>query len=62
MAAGELDVYQRVDGKWAWRLKAANGQVVAVDGSQGYEHHSDALAMAIRVSHGDLMRDDLPPD
>ena len=28
--------YQRKDGKWAFRIKSRNGQVVATDGSQGY--------------------------
>lgn len=31
-----VEVYQRGDGLWGWRLRASNGQVVATDGGQGY--------------------------
>lgn len=40
--AGSREVYKRHDGKWAWRIKARNGQVVATDGGQGYETKTDA--------------------
>jgi len=39
-AKGEL--YQRKDGKWAFRVKAANGQIVATDGGQGYASRASA--------------------
>lgn len=45
-------LYQRADCKWAWRLVADNGQVIAVDGSQGYENEGDARKMADRVIGG----------
>lgn len=44
-------LYKRADDKWAWNLKV-NGQVVATDGSQGYENESDARDMAERVITG----------
>jgi uncharacterized protein YegP (UPF0339 family) len=47
-------LFQRADCKWAWRLIAANGQIVAVDGSQGYENESDARDIADRVIGGDF--------
>ncbi|MGK9222265.1 MULTISPECIES: YegP family protein [unclassified Microbacterium] len=43
---------QRVDGKWGWRLEADNGQIIATDGSQGYENENDARTMADRVVSG----------
>ena len=45
----ELNIYKRKDGKWAWRLIAQNGQVVATDGGQGYERRIDATDMALSV-------------
>lgn len=50
MAAVRL-LYNRDDGKWAWRL-TSNGRVVATDGGQGYENESDARDMADRVVGG----------
>ena len=47
-------VVQRVDGRWGWELKADNGQVIAVDGNQGYENESDARAMADRIISGEF--------
>ena len=29
-------IYKRTDGKWAWRLTADNGQIIATDAGQGY--------------------------
>jgi uncharacterized protein YegP (UPF0339 family) len=45
-------LYTRADGKWAWRLVADNGQIIAVDGSQGYEKEDDARTMADRIIGG----------
>jgi uncharacterized protein YegP (UPF0339 family) len=44
-----LHCYKRQGGKWAWRLTADNNEIVAVDGSQGYEHYSDCQSMADKV-------------
>jgi uncharacterized protein YegP (UPF0339 family) len=44
-----LHCYKRVDGKWAWRLTADNNQIVATDGTQGYNNYGDCQAMADRV-------------
>jgi uncharacterized protein YegP (UPF0339 family) len=51
----KLEVYRREDGKWAWRVRAANGQVVATDGGQGYDHAADAQNMAMRVTDGSVV-------
>ncbi len=46
-------LYQRRDRKWAWNL-TVNGNIVATDGSQGYENESDARDMADRIIAGDF--------
>ncbi len=48
----ERILFIRADGKWAWRLEADNGQIVAVDGSQGYDNESDARTMADKITSG----------
>lgn len=47
-------VWQRKDKKWAWQLKADNGRIVAVDGSQGYENEADCRTMADRIIGGEF--------
>lgn len=47
-----IEIYKRKDGKWAWRVRAANGKIVATDGAQGYERKIDAEDMADRVTGG----------
>lgn len=44
-----LHCYKRSDKKWAWRLTADNGAVIATDGGQGYENYRDCQAMADAV-------------
>ena len=36
------EVFERSDGRWAWRLRAENGQTVAADGNQGFRDSTDA--------------------
>lgn len=45
----KLHCFKRTDGKWAWRLTADNGNIVATDGSQGYSNYADCQAMADKV-------------
>jgi uncharacterized protein YegP (UPF0339 family) len=45
-------LYKRTDGKWAWRLEADNGKIIATDGGQGYNNESDARTMVDRVIGG----------
>ncbi|TKR27146.1 DUF1508 domain-containing protein [Cellulomonas hominis] len=47
-------LYERPDGRWGWRLKADNGQVIATDGTQGYENEQDARSMADRIIGGEF--------
>lgn len=48
----DFEVFKREDGRWAWRLVAANGRIVATDGGQGYENEADADATGRRVVSG----------
>lgn len=50
----DLTVWQRADRRWAWHLKADNGQIVATDGNQGYENEADCQSMADRVIQGEF--------
>lgn len=47
-----IEVYQRTDNRWAWRLVAANGRIIATDGGQGYENKSDCERMANDIVGG----------
>jgi uncharacterized protein YegP (UPF0339 family) len=51
--AGSGEYYKRADGKWAFRVKASNGQKVATDGSQGYDHENDAKDTLTKLMRGD---------
>ena len=53
MPQGTFEVFQRTDGKWAWRLKASNGYIVATDGGQGYNNRADADTGGRRVVNGE---------
>ena len=50
--AAKGEVYKRHDGKWAWRIKAANGQIVATDGGQGYNNRAGANKTVEKVMAG----------
>jgi uncharacterized protein YegP (UPF0339 family) len=47
-------LFTRSDGRWAWRLEADNGRVIATDGGKGYENESDARSMADRIIGGEF--------
>jgi len=51
-------LYKRKDGKWAWNLKADNGQIIATDGGQGYDNEPDARDMADRIIGGEFKEAD----
>jgi len=51
--AGKGELYQRSDKKWAFRVKASNGEVVATDGGQGYEAKASAKATLEKLMRGD---------
>jgi uncharacterized protein YegP (UPF0339 family) len=48
----KLEVHQRDDNRWGWRLTADNGRIIATDGGQGYENRADCQAMASAVVDG----------
>lgn len=50
--AGSGEVYKRKDGKWAFRVKASNGQVVATDGGQGYSDKKRATETVTKLIGG----------
>ena len=47
---GEVD--KRHDGKWAFRVKAKNGEIVATDGGPGYEGKADAKSTLKKLMSG----------
>ncbi len=51
--AGKGEIYKRHDGKWAFRVKASNGEIVATDGDQGYSAKSDAKSTLQKLLQGD---------
>jgi uncharacterized protein YegP (UPF0339 family) len=50
--AGSGEIYRRTDNKWAFRVRASNGAIVAVDGSQGYVNKADARATLTALMAG----------
>ncbi|CAB4955191.1 unannotated protein [freshwater metagenome] len=50
---GSGEVYKRADGKFAFRVKASNGEVVATDGGQGYSNKADARSTLEKLMRGD---------
>ena len=55
--AGKGEVYKRADGKWAFRVKASNGETVATDGGQGYSAKADAKSTLRKLMAGDYNGD-----
>jgi len=39
----EVEHYKGLDGDWRWRVRAANGDIVA-DSSEGYRNRGDCVA------------------
>lgn len=48
-----LSVYRRQDGKWDWRLRARNGEIIG-GSQQGYENQQDAETIARRIISGEF--------
>ena len=51
--AGKGEVYKRNDDKWAFRVKASNGEIVATDGGQGYSAKADAKSTLEKLMRGE---------
>jgi uncharacterized protein YegP (UPF0339 family) len=41
-----LEIFQRTDMRWDWRVLANNGNIIATSGNQGYENRGDAAQVA----------------
>jgi len=48
--AGKGEIYQQKNGKWAFRVKASNGQIVAQ--SQGYAKRASARSTLEKLISG----------
>jgi uncharacterized protein YegP (UPF0339 family) len=46
------EIFKRADGKFGFRVKASNGQVVATDGGQGYSDKGDARSTLDKLLSG----------
>lgn len=51
--AGSGEIIRRVDGKWGFRVRASNGQIVATDGGQGYSAKASALSTLTKLLAGE---------
>ena len=51
----KIEIFKRKDKKWSWRVRAANGQILATDGHQGYENLGDARHTAETVTANQLV-------
>jgi uncharacterized protein len=47
---GSGEIYKRKDGKWGFRVKATNGEIVAI--GQGYVAKADAKSTLDKVMKG----------
>lgn len=52
--SARAEVYTRGDGLYDWRIIAANGEIVATSGGQGFTERNDAKEALWRVK--DLIR------
>jgi len=51
--AGSGELFKTDEGKWTFRVKASNGQVVAIDDGPGFKAKADARSVLKRLLHGD---------
>ena len=51
--AGKGEIYARKDGKFSFRVKASNGEVVATDGGQGYSAKGNARSTLEKLLRGE---------
>lgn len=54
----KFHLYRDTAQEWRWKLKAANGQIIA-DSGEGYKRKSDCLEMIVKIIG--LMEDDNLP-
>jgi uncharacterized protein YegP (UPF0339 family) len=51
--AGTGETCKRADGKYAFRMRAGNNEIVATDGGHGYNSRTDAKASLEKLMRGD---------
>lgn len=51
--AGSGEIIRRSDGKWGFRVRASNGQIVATDGGQGYSAKASAESTLRKLLAGE---------
>jgi uncharacterized protein YegP (UPF0339 family) len=49
MRKGKLEIYEDAKGEWRWRLKSANGRIIATSG-EGYTRKSDCIETQRKVA------------
>jgi uncharacterized protein YegP (UPF0339 family) len=49
---GKGQIYKRHDGKYAFRVLASNGRIVATDGGQGYDDKAAAKETLAKLMEG----------
>lgn len=50
----KAEIYKRTDNLWDWRLKAANGEIIATSGGQAFTERNDAREAMERVMAAEL--------
>lgn len=45
-------VYERKDGRWGWKLRDDEGEIIAIDGNGHYATEREAREMADRIING----------
>lgn len=51
----KIEIYEDKAGKWRWRMRAANGQVIA-DGGEGYANQSNIKRALRRLAGLDMRK------
>jgi uncharacterized protein YegP (UPF0339 family) len=49
-AKGQFEIYRDVKGVYRWRMRAANGKVIADSPAEGYQHLADCEQGMMLVS------------
>ncbi len=55
----KVELYERSDGKFDWRRRAANGQIISNSANQGFSRKIDARASIISQFGPDVMIEDI---
>lgn len=58
MSESHFEIYRRITGEYDWRLRAANGAIVATSGGQGFRDKPDVLRAITGLRN--CMRPEMP--